>query len=78
MKEKVDNLGPLAALAGVWKGNEGDDAAPDSDRLSTEKNLYRKILSLEPIGEINNHEQSLYGLRYATMAWRLGADDAFH
>ncbi|MDP6437031.1 MAG: heme-binding beta-barrel domain-containing protein [Gammaproteobacteria bacterium] len=78
MNENVEKLGPLAVLAGVWQGAEGDDAAPDDDRVSIEKNLYRETLSLEPIGEINNHEQSLYGLRYTTMAWRLGAEDAFH
>jgi hypothetical protein len=32
----------------------------------------------KPFVPVNNHEQQLYGLRYATMAWRLGEDAAFH
>lgn len=78
MNRDTELLGPLAVLAGVWQGDKGDDAAPDDDRKSIEKNLYRETLQLEPIGEVTNHEQSLYGLRYATMAWRLGEDEPFH
>ncbi|MDH4304319.1 MAG: heme-binding beta-barrel domain-containing protein [Nitrospira sp.] len=32
----------------------------------------------EPIGAVCNHEQVLYGLRYATVARRLGKIDPFH
>jgi hypothetical protein len=32
----------------------------------------------DPTGLVENHEQRLFGLRYATTAWRLGADDPFH
>jgi hypothetical protein len=76
--DEIKNLGPLAALAGVWEGDKGDDKAPDDDRVSVEHNLFRERMTFEPIGEVNNHEQSLYGLRYATQAWRIGADDTFH
>jgi hypothetical protein len=78
MNSDIEMLGPLAALAGIWEGDKGDDIAPDDDRVSKENNLFRERITLEPIGEVNNHEQSLYGLRYSTMAWRLGADEAFH
>jgi hypothetical protein len=78
MTDDIANLGPLAPLAGIWEGVKGDDLAPDDDRVSVENNKYRERLVLEPIGEINNHEQSLYGLRYSTMVYRLGADEAFH
>ena len=78
MDEDIANLGPLAALAGVWEGDKGDDKAPDDDRKGVEHNLFRERMTFEPIGEVNNHEQTLYGLRYATMAWRIGADDPFH
>ncbi len=27
---------------------------------------------------MDNHEQTLYGLRYATTAWRIGEDSPFH
>ena len=78
MSDDIKNLGPLAPLAGVWEGDKGDDIAPDDDRVSIENNKYRERLVLEPIGEVNNHEQSLYGLRYSTMVWRLGAAEPFH
>jgi hypothetical protein len=78
MNDDIKNLGPLATLAGIWEGDKGDDKAPDDDRVSVEHNLFRERMTLEPIGEVNNHEQSLYGLRYSTMAWRIGAEGSFH
>jgi hypothetical protein len=78
MTDNLDKLGPLAVFAGVWQGEKGDDKAPDDDRISVEHNLYRETMSFEPIGEVNNHEQSLFGLRYAMMAWRLDAEEPFH
>ena len=73
-----DELGPLAPLVGVWEGEKGTDTAPDDDRVSKEINLYRERMSFEPTGMVENHEQRLFGLRYATTAWRLGEDDPFH
>lgn len=70
-------LGPLAALAGVWEGDKGDDIAPSDDRR-TENNKYRERLTFVPFGPVNNHEQTLYGLKYSTMAWRLNEADSFH
>jgi hypothetical protein len=73
----VSKLGPLAALAGTWEGEGGADVAPSDDR-GTETNAYRERLVLSPFGPVDNHEQKLWGLRYATTAWRLGEADAFH
>ena len=70
-------LGPLAALAGVWEGDKGSDVAPSDDR-GTELNQFRERITFEPIGQVRNHEQVLYGLRYATMARRIGETDPFH
>jgi len=75
--EIIANLGPLAPLAGIWEGDKGDDTAPADDR-SVEKNKYRERLVFEPFGPVNNHEQELFGLRYSTVAWRIGEPDAFH
>ena len=75
--EIIKNLGPLAALAGVWEGDKGDDTAP-SDNRGTETNKFRERMTFEPLGPVNNHQQMLYGLRYATTAWRLGEDNPFH
>ena len=75
--EHLPYLGPLAALAGVWEGDKGDDVAPSDDR-GVERNRFRERLTFEPFGPINNHEQQLYGLRYSTVAWRLGEEAPFH
>jgi len=76
--ENIRNLGPLAPFVGVWQGTAGIDLAPDDDRVSVERNEFSERMVLEPIGLVENHEQSLYGLRYRKMAWRLGAEDPFH
>jgi hypothetical protein len=78
MSDTGNELGPLAVLVGTWEGQKGADAAPDDDRVSTEQNAYRERMTFAPTGEVANHEQKLHGLRYATTAWRLGADDPFH
>lgn len=70
-------LGPLATLAGVWEGDKGTDKAPSDDR-GTEHNVFRERITFEPIATVRNHEQALYGLRYATIAWRIGEVDPFH
>lgn len=75
--EILKQLGPLAALTGAWEGAKGDDTAPSDDR-GTEKNAYRERITFVPFGPVTNHEQVLYGLRYATTAWRLGEEAAFH
>jgi len=73
----LNKLGPLAGLAGTWEGEKGDDTAPSDDR-GTETNEFRERMTFEPLGPVNNHEQVLYGLRYATTAWRVGSDSPFH
>lgn len=75
--ELLSKLGPLAALAGTWEGEKGTDVAPSADRKSA-TSKFKEIISLEPFGPADNHEQSLYGLRYALTAWRLGSPDPFH
>ena len=71
------DLGPLAILAGVWEGEKGDDIAPSDDR-GTERNLYRERMTFTPIGAVDNHEQKTFGLRYSTVAYRIGVADPFH
>lgn len=74
---EFETYGPLAALIGVWEGIKGHDTAPADDR-GTEINQFRERITFTPIGMINNHEQSLAGLRYSTVAHRLGEDAPFH
>ncbi len=77
-RQLIENLGPLAPLAGIWEGDKGDDTAPDDDPRETEINKYRERLVLDPFGPVNNHAQALYGLRYSTTAWRLVEESPFH
>ena len=75
--EILKNLGPLAALIGEWEGVYGHDLAPSDDR-GTETNLYHEKMTFEPILPVDNHEQKLFGLRYATTIRRLNETMAFH
>ncbi len=77
-KDLMANLGPLAPLAGIWEGEKGDDIAPDKNPAEVKKNKYRERLMLEPFGPVNNHSQTLYGLRYSTTVWPLGQENPFH
>jgi hypothetical protein len=74
-------LGPLAPLLGIWEGEKGTDLAP-SDSPATNRQIatskYRERMVFEPTGPVDNHEQTLFGLRYSTKAWRIGAPDPFH
>jgi len=72
------NLGPLARLEGIWEGDKGDDVAPSVPDRGVARSKYRERVVFEPTGRVDNHEQILYGLRYRTTAWRLGADEPFH
>ena len=68
--------GPLRFLIGTWEseGLSGENQAPDPSR-KIENTKYRQIMQFEPIGDVNNHEQVLYALRYHTKAWEEGTHD---
>jgi len=51
--------------------------APSDDR-GTELNKFCERITFEPIGQVRNHEQVLYGLRYATVARPIGETNPFH
>ncbi len=74
--EIAKNLGPLAALAGIWEGDQGLDVSIIQSKKT--ETAYRERIVFEPLGPVRNGPQELYGLRYATTAWRLGEEDAFH
>jgi hypothetical protein len=74
--EMLTHLGPLAALVGRWEGNEGVDIASAHD--GSKETHYRECLSFEPIGPVNNGPQTLYGLRYSTVAWPRIQEKPFH
>ena len=74
------NYGPLRFYIGSWEseGFQGENRAPDPDR-KVENTKFRQEMVFEPIGDVNNHEQVLYALRYSTKAWEEGDDECpFH
>ena len=72
----IKNLGPLAALAGTWESDLGVDTSRVHSKETITK--FREKIVFEPLGPVNNGPQALYGLRYSTICWRLGEDNAFH
>lgn len=79
-EEIIKNLGPLAALAGNWKGDSGVDTSRIHSKETVTK--FREEAEFVPVGPVNNGPQKLYGLRYSMTAWPLSddgdSDDAFH
>jgi hypothetical protein len=69
------NLGPLAALAGVWEGI-GEDEHPVAE--GTEVDAYVERIELQPIDAQTNGPQLLYGLRYHVHIVKPGEVEAFH
>ncbi len=74
--EMIAHLGPLGALVGIWEGNEGIDIAPAQD--GSKETHFRERLTFEPLGPVINGAQTLYGLRYSTVAWPLIQEQPFH
>jgi hypothetical protein len=75
-----ENYGPLSFYIGKWKSEKwtGENRAPDPDR-NVENTKFKQEMSFEPIGDVNNHEQKLFALRYCTKAWEEGdEEDPFH
>jgi len=72
----IQNLGPLAALAGIWEGDRGVDISRVQGQ--EKETTYHERIVFEPLGPVRNGPQELYGLRYSMRAWRLDEDDAFH
>jgi hypothetical protein len=62
--DTLRNLGPLAALAGVWEGHGGVDIHPVVTGVAAEG--YVERYEAQPIDPQTNGPQLLYGLRYHT------------
>ncbi len=74
--EMLAHLGPLASLIGIWEGNQGVDIAPSKD--GSKETHFRERITFEAIGPVVNGSQTLYGLRYSTLAWPLIQEQPFH
>lgn len=72
----IKNLGPFAPFAGTWEGDKGLDISPA--KTGPVETHFREHITLEPMGPVVNGPQVLYGLKYATSAWPLGQEAAFH
>jgi hypothetical protein len=73
--DTLRNLGPLAALAGVWEG-QGLDTHPVAD--GSLKEAYRERMVFEAIDLQTNGPQLLYGLRYHAHINKLDEVLTFH
>ena len=60
--DTLANLGPLRALAGVWRGEKGVDVNPKADGPETRS--FIDHIDLQPIDPQTNGPQLFYGLRY--------------
>jgi len=72
------DLGPLAALAGTWEGDEGLDVSFHHATDTVEETSYRERTVFNPFGPVENGTQVLFGLDYRTAAWRGDEEDPFH
>lgn len=69
-------LGPLAPMAGSWRGDDGVDVKPKADGPRTQ--AYLEALELVPIDAQTNGPQLLYGLRYHARMVKPGRKNTYH
>lgn len=70
------NLGPLASMAGIWRGETGTDINPKADGAETD--AYIEQYELQPIDAQANGPQLFYGLRYHTRIVQPDDVETFH
>jgi hypothetical protein len=74
--DTLANLGPLRAIAGVWRGVKGHDVNPDPNGEKTSP--YEETIELQPIDPQTNGPQLLYGLRYQVHVTKPGEVETYH
>ena len=74
--DTLANLGPLAAMAGIWTGTRGIDVNPKAD--GPEHQDYIEHYELQPIDAQVNGPQLFYGLRYHTQIFKPDDPETFH
>ena len=71
------DYGPLSALIGSWKGNQGMDISPEPEGI--EENPYYETIDFEAAGDVENAEsQTLAIVRYHQVVRRKSDDQVFH
>jgi hypothetical protein len=74
----MNELGPLAGLAGEWEGDQGLDVSYHHDVGKAVETPYREKLTFKPFGPVDNGAQRLYGLDYKSAMWRGDEEAPFH
>ncbi len=74
--DTLANLGPLAALAGVWEGVKGLDVNPFFE--GERRQAYIERIELQPTDPQSNGPQLLYGLRYHTHVVKPDEVETYH
>ena len=74
--DTLKNLGPLAGMAGIWRGEKGTDLHPDADGPVEQQYIER--IELQPTDPQTNGPQLFYGLRYHTHITKPGEVETFH
>ena len=73
----MTDYGPLACLAGTWKGDKGVDRSPEPG--GEESTPYFETILYEPIGDVTNAQsQTLSVLRYHQVVSRKSTGEVFH
>jgi hypothetical protein len=71
------DFGPLSGLIGVWKGDKGEDVAPEPDGV--ENNPYYETMTFTPVGDVENAgSQLLMVVHYRQIVQRKSNDEVFH
>ncbi|HEY3697665.1 FABP family protein [Phenylobacterium sp.] len=74
--DTLANLGPLRALAGVWRGVGGVDLNPGPEGARTSP--FEETVELQPIDPQTNGPQLFYGLRYHSHMTKPGEIGTYH
>jgi hypothetical protein len=74
--DTLANLGPLAPLAGRWRGTRGLDVNPKPE--GPRKQVFVEDIELQPIDPQANGPQLYYGLRYHTRIVKPREVETYH
>ncbi len=74
--DTLANLGPLAPMAGIWKGTTGADVHPEDHGFGHDP--FVEHYELQPIDRQTNGPQIFYGLRYHTHITKPDEVETFH
>ncbi|RLD85486.1 MAG: hypothetical protein DRJ07_02925 [Bacteroidetes bacterium] len=75
--ELTADYGPLELLFGTWKGDKGEDFAPEPDEDATSP--YYETITIERAGDVDNADEQVLAIaRYHISVRRKKNDETFH